>query len=102
MEQLLTPETLASALGMATQTIYNRYSTGGNLPPAIKLGRLLRFRDSDVREWLTAQEVKPKQIKEHAALLPKRRPGRPTKQEQITVRERQGEGSLSALIPFTD
>ena len=91
MEQLLTPQTLASLLGMATQTIYNRYSTGGNLPPAIKLGRLLRFRVGDVREWLKAQEVKSHPPPKHiaAAPLPKRRPGRPTKQEQIAMREKQ-------------
>lgn len=90
MEQLLTPQALASFLGMATQTIYNRYSIGGNLPPAIKIGRLLRFRASDVRDWLKSQEVKVAQTHEVVGTQqPKRRPGRPTKQEQIALREKQ-------------
>lgn len=91
MEQLLTPQTLASSLGMATQTIYNRYSAGGDLPPSIKLGRLLRFRASDVCEWLKSQEVKPSKVQDAAKTPhPKRRPGRPTKQEQIALREKSG------------
>ncbi|MEZ0245650.1 MAG: helix-turn-helix transcriptional regulator, partial [Methylophilaceae bacterium] len=56
VEQLLTPKTLAATLGLAEQTIYNRHSTGGDLPLAIKLGRLLRFRPSDVEAWLERQQ----------------------------------------------
>lgn len=52
MEQLLSPKTLAARLGLAEQTIYNRHSTGGDLPKAIKLGHLLRFHPVDVESWL--------------------------------------------------
>ncbi|WP_459199254.1 helix-turn-helix transcriptional regulator [Ralstonia pseudosolanacearum] len=86
MEQLLTPKTLAATLGLAEQTIYNRHSAGGDLPPSIKLGRLLRFRPADVAVWLAKQASST-----HArpALAPPplaRRRGRPTKAEQVAAR----------------
>lgn len=84
MEQLLTPKTLAELLGLAEQTIYNRHSTGGNLPPCIKLGRLLRFRASDVDAWLNGQQAIAPPPPQLAA--PKRRRGRPTKAEQIAAK----------------
>ncbi|MFC4523252.1 helix-turn-helix transcriptional regulator [Cupriavidus pinatubonensis] len=55
MQQLFSPKTLAAYLGLAEQTIYNRHSTGGDLPKAIKLGQLLRFRPADVEAWLHAK-----------------------------------------------
>lgn len=55
MPQLLSPKTLAAYLGVAERTIYNRHSMGGDLPPAIKLGRLVRFRLADVNAWLDAK-----------------------------------------------
>uniref|UniRef100_E6QQ62 Helix-turn-helix domain-containing protein n=1 Tax=mine drainage metagenome TaxID=410659 RepID=E6QQ62_9ZZZZ len=48
MEKLLTPEALGEMLGMSVQTVYNSRAQGLSLPPAVKLGRLLRFRQSDV------------------------------------------------------
>ncbi|WP_316865094.1 helix-turn-helix transcriptional regulator [Ralstonia mannitolilytica] len=57
MEQLLSPKTLASRLGLAQQTIYNRHSTGGDLPKAIKLGHRLRFHPVDVESWLEAKRL---------------------------------------------
>lgn len=54
LEHLLSAKELAARLGVAEQTIYNRNSSGGALPPAVKLGRLLRFRASDVEAWLQA------------------------------------------------
>jgi predicted DNA-binding transcriptional regulator AlpA len=86
MQELFTPSTLATALGLATQTIYNRHSSGGDLPSCIKLGRLLRFRQADVDVWLTsrsAPEGKRPALAETAG--PKRR-GRPTKAEQVAAR----------------
>ncbi len=83
MEQLISPKTLASMLGLAEQTIYNRHSTGGDLPPAIKLGRLLRFRQLDVEAWITQFVVPPK----HTEVRTSRRGGRPTKLEQVRQRE---------------
>ena len=85
MEQLLTPNALAAILSLAGQTIYNRHSTGGDLLVCIKLGRLLRFHPTDVETWLTSQ-------KSSAAAMPPappstaRRPGRPTKAEQVAAR----------------
>lgn len=84
MEQLLTPKTLAITLGLAEQTIYNRHSTGGDLPPAIKLGRLLRFRPSDVEAWLERQQpstTPPAPVQPSVT----RRPGRPSKAEQVAT-----------------
>jgi predicted DNA-binding transcriptional regulator AlpA len=52
MQQLLTAKTLADYLGLAEQTIYNRHSSGGDLPRPLKLGPLLRFHPSDVDVWL--------------------------------------------------
>ena len=55
MQQLFSPRTLATHLGLAQQTIYNRHSKGGDLPKAIKLGHLLRFSLDDVDAWLNAK-----------------------------------------------
>lgn len=84
MERLLSPKELANILGLAEQTIYNRHSTGGELPPSIKLGRLLRFRPSEVDVWLTSQKRPATRPNPEPAL--KRRPGRPTKAEQLATR----------------
>ena len=92
MEQLFSPKTLASILGLAEQTIYNRHSTGGNLPPVIKLGRLLRFRPTDVEAWLEKQTCVPEppaSPNTKPLPLPPRRPGRPTKAEQMARRKNQ-------------
>lgn len=55
MTQLLTPRELASLLSLKEQTIYNRHSTGGSLPTAIKIGSRLRFREEDVDAWIAGQ-----------------------------------------------
>ncbi|MBJ9654711.1 helix-turn-helix domain-containing protein [Burkholderia multivorans] len=55
MQQLLTPKALAAFLGLAVQTIYNRHSSGGDLPKAIKIGRRLRFHPRDVDAWVEVQ-----------------------------------------------
>ena len=96
MEQLLTPKTLAAYLGLAEQTIYNRHSMGGDLPPAIKLGRVLRFRPADVEAWLERQVSSPTPQapsleKGATPVKTKRRPGRPTKAEQIAARRKAGQ-----------
>lgn len=85
MEQLLSPKALANLLGLAEQTIYNRHSTGGALPPSIKLGRLLRFRPSEVDAWITRHQC-PATARQSAEPAIKRRTGRPTKAEQIANR----------------
>lgn len=55
MTQLLTPRELASLLSLKEQTIYNRRSTGGSLPTAIKIGSRLRFRQKDIDAWIAGQ-----------------------------------------------
>jgi predicted DNA-binding transcriptional regulator AlpA len=52
MDRLLTPRELSALIALAQRTIYNRRATGGDLPPAIILGRRLRFRASDVERWM--------------------------------------------------
>ncbi|MYM85242.1 helix-turn-helix domain-containing protein [Duganella sp. FT50W] len=86
-KKLLTPKALAELLGLAEQTIYNRHSTGGDLPQAIKLGRRLRFHPADVDSWLECQRkpAVPPVLSPHSAPSA-RRPGRPTNEEQIAVR----------------
>jgi predicted DNA-binding transcriptional regulator AlpA len=87
MEQLLSPRNLADVLGISEQTIYNRHSTGGDLPPTIKLGRLIRFRPTDVESWLKSHQTNEKSLEKPAIeSIPKRR-GRPTKAEQMNSRK---------------
>lgn len=86
-KKLLTSKALAELLGLAEQTIYNRHSNGGDLPRAIKLGRLLRFHSADVDAWLERQRqpAVPPVIPPYPVPFG-RRPGRPTKAEQIAAR----------------
>lgn len=88
MEQLLSPKMLADYLGLAEQTIYNRHSNGGDLPKTIKLGRLLRFRLSDVDAWLETKSQKTNSalVLTPAQPLVSKRRGCPTKAEQIAAR----------------
>ncbi len=79
MEKLLTPAELAQLLGVAVQTIYNRLHEGRPLPPCVRIGRLPRF--TDVEAWLAALPMQ-----NQPASPTKRRPGRPTKAEQIARR----------------
>lgn len=87
MNQLLTPRELASLLSLKEQTIYNRHSTGASLPPAVKIGSRLRFRKSDVDQWIADQTEQPTMAlrAEPAATLTRSR-GRPTRAQQIAVR----------------
>lgn len=86
-KKLLTPKALAELLGLAEQTIYNRHSTGGDLPRPMKLGRLLRFHTADVDSWLERQRQSavPPVIPPLSAPSV-RRPGRPSKAEQTAAR----------------
>jgi excisionase family DNA binding protein len=51
MEQLMTPQDVADYLGIPLATLY-RWRHHGTAPKASKVGRHLRFRESDVAEWL--------------------------------------------------
>lgn len=62
------PEVLANALrdahdlsvqtGMSVSTIYRKRSLGESLPRALKIGSLVRWRQSDIDEWI-AQQMEP-------------------------------------------
>jgi excisionase family DNA binding protein len=99
MERLLTTKDLADVTGLAVQTIYNRHSNGGSLPACMNLGGRLRFRQRDVDAWLDSQYEKHQS--QPAALgcveLPPRRPGRPTKAEQVARRTGKATSNLRTL-----
>lgn len=85
MQQLLvSPTELSELLGLAPQTIYNRLCTGGDLPPAIRIGRLPRFAIADVHAWLDTKRAAAMHKHQPA---PPCRPGRPTKAEQVARRQ---------------
>ncbi len=52
MDRLLTPRELSALIALAPRTIYNRRANGGDLPPAIVLGRRVRFKAADVHQWM--------------------------------------------------
>lgn len=55
IEPLLTPTDLAEYLGVPLKTLYQwRYRGVG--PPAVRVGRYLRYRRADVEVWLEKQE----------------------------------------------
>jgi len=55
MEKLLTIEQLSELLQVKQATIYQWTHTG--FIPHIKIGRLVRFRESDVLEWLKRRSI---------------------------------------------
>lgn len=87
MQQLLvSPTELAQLIGLAPRTIYNRIHTGGDLPPVLRIGRLPRFAIVDVQAWVDAKRgisAPAPAVEPH-----RRRPGRPTKAEQVASRGR--------------
>jgi len=89
MTLLLSPQDLAQKLSLSVQTIYNRHSNGGSLPPCVKIGNRLRFRQTDVDEWISTlvEPTLPATLPSASVMnSSKRRPGRPTKAEQIAQR----------------
>lgn len=56
VDRLLTPGQLAELLGVKCGTIYNWVHIG--YVPHIKLGKLLRFRSSDILVWLDKKSIK--------------------------------------------
>lgn len=55
-ERLLTVEQLAAVVGVPAQTVY-KWSAAGTGPRRLRVGKYIRFRASDVREWLDNQYV---------------------------------------------
>lgn len=58
-DQLLTPEDLAAQTGVPLATVYawNSYGTG---PRRIRVGRHVRYRQSDIDAWLDSNSVEPR------------------------------------------
>jgi excisionase family DNA binding protein len=56
--RLLTANELASELGVGTQTLA-QWRWQGVGPAFIKVGRLVRYRRTEVDAWLAANEVQP-------------------------------------------
>lgn len=52
---LWTPGHAAHALGVSIRTLATWRSTGRHSLPYVKIGRLVRYREHDVREWLQAR-----------------------------------------------
>ena len=56
MNRLLTPDEIADLLGVQKSTIYQWTHQG--FIPHVKLGRFVRFRESQVMRWLEHKEEK--------------------------------------------
>lgn len=56
LEKLLSPDELVELLGIPKRTIYN-WRLRGEGPPAVRVGRHLRYRPSDVEAWLRGTET---------------------------------------------
>jgi excisionase family DNA binding protein len=52
-QQLLDVRAVARLLDCSVRHVY-RLADGGRMPPPLKLGALVRWRRSDIEQWLTA------------------------------------------------
>lgn len=94
MDKLLTSDQLAAVLGLSVQTLYNRRTRGDPLPPCVKVGRLLRYEQTEVHAWLASQR-ETQHVPQVGLATPEltsapqvaRRRGRPTKGEQLHRRQ---------------
>ena len=71
IEKLLTIEELSAITGIAVKTLYIR-GGGTSTLPRIKLGGKVRFRESDVRDWINRNTERPfdprKQLEQYRLL----------------------------------
>jgi predicted DNA-binding transcriptional regulator AlpA len=51
-EPLLIPDTVAAALAGVSRATWHRLRAAGRLPPAVHLGRAVRWRRADVQLWI--------------------------------------------------
>jgi excisionase family DNA binding protein len=59
MSHLMTVEEVAEYLGLSVDTLYSYRSNGADLgPPAIRIGRRLRWRQTDVDAWIDERAEK--------------------------------------------
>lgn len=55
-ETLLSPRETAEALGLSENTLAKwRYQRDENSPPFVRLGSLIRYRESELLAWLDSQ-----------------------------------------------
>lgn len=81
VEKLLTAKELADLFGISSKSVLRDIlRSPDKLPPFVKIGRTPRWQPGTVRAWLAAKEGES--TKEQ-----KKRPGRPTKAEQIGRRQ---------------
>lgn len=59
-ERLVTAAELAASLALSTSTVLDWFEAGRL--PGFKLGRVVRFRESEVLDWLEAQRVGPEPV----------------------------------------
>lgn len=52
LDALLIPDTAAAALAGVSRAHWHRLRAAGKLPPAVKLGRCLRWRREEVVAWI--------------------------------------------------
>lgn len=50
-DTLMSAQDIAEKLGVSLRTVY-RWKADGDLPPALRVGRHLRYRPDDIDEWL--------------------------------------------------
>lgn len=55
-DELLTTAELAAELKVPPSRLHKARVSGIDSPPFIKLGRLVRYRRGDIREWLASRE----------------------------------------------
>lgn len=78
MDVMWSVDDLAEYLHVSRKTIFNRLWRREELPPFIKTGRTVLFREEDVKQWL---DSKVQQVEQPA---PKRR-GRPRMKPALKV-----------------
>jgi len=57
MEKLLSPREASEYLGLATQTLAKWRCEGLQGPAFVRVGRLIRYRQNDLRDWLDQHTV---------------------------------------------
>jgi len=55
-DELMTTEQLAAELSVPPSRLHKARVSGIDSPPFIKLGRLVRYRRGDIREWIASRE----------------------------------------------
>ena len=58
MIKLLTPEELSQILHVKVSTIYQWTHMG--LIPFLKIGKLIRFKEEDIKEWISKKKIRNK------------------------------------------